>query len=398
MKGPDTVKFWQKLFRKKRQRYQEEDWEQLVYTREGVDFELAEDRNSYVDECLEQMVVAARELELLGGEYSLVTAYLTDTEEVEALPQDEQDALMVSAKRLRVVEQERKDYMEKEDRMPDSVYYSMKDKEEELEEGIHKLKEAEDYGAVIKQDLQRLSRERHAYAYRRDELLGMRENLKGMFAIFAGALLVCVIILAVLQFGFNLETAVGYFVAVVTAAIAFTVIWLKFTDAGKELLRVEKATNKLILLQNKVKIKYVNNTNLLNYLYLKYQVENCKTLEKQYEKYLQEKEERKQYEEAEAKRAYYIRNLTEQLSRFRVRYPERFTTNVDALLSRKELVEMRHDLIIRRQTLRKQINYNSDIIKTVKAEIKDIALSYPDYEQEIIAKLNQFETRFKEVE
>ena len=116
------------------------------------------------------------------------------------------------------------------------------------------------------------------------------------------------------------------------------------------------------------------------------------------EKYLQEKEERKQYEEAEAKRAYYIRNLTEQLSRFRVRYPERFTTNVDALLSRKELVEMRHDLIIRRQTLRKQINYNSDIIKTVKAEIKDIALSYPDYEQEIIAKLNQFETRFKEVE
>ena len=34
----------------------------------------------------------------------------------------------------------------------------------------------------------------------------------------------------------------------------------------------------------------------------------------------------------------------------------------------------------------------------IEAEIKDIALSYPDYEQEIIAKLNQFETRFKEVE
>jgi len=392
------VKFWEKLFKKKRQRYQEEDWEQLIYTREGVNFELAEERKSYVDECLEQMVVAAKELELLGGEYSLVTAYLTDTEEVEALPQDEQDALMVSAKRLRVVEQERNDYLTKENRMPDSVYYSMKDKEEELEEGIRKLKEAEEYGSKIKQDLKRLSRERHAYAYRKDELLGIRENLKGMFAIFAGALVVCITILAILQFGFKLNTAVGCFVAVVAAAIAFTVIWLKFTEAGRELLRVEKATNKLIQLQNKVKIKYVNNTNLLNYLYLKYQVDNCKTLEKQYEAYLQEKEERKQYEEAEAKREYYIRNLTEQLTRFRVRYPERFTSNVDALLNHKELVEMRHDLIIRRQTLRKQINYNSDVIKTVKKEIKDIAFSYPDYEQEISAKLTEFETRFKGVE
>lgn len=392
------MKFWEKLFKKKRQRYQEEDWEQLIYTREGVNFELAEERKSYVDECLEQMVVAAKELELLGGEYSLVTAYLTDTEEVEALPQDEQDALMVSAKRLRVVEQERNDYLTKENRMPDSVYYSMKDKEEELEEGIRKLKEAEEYGSKIKQDLKRLSRERHAYAYRKDELLGIRENLKGMFAIFAGALVVCITILAILQFGFKLNTAVGCFVAVVAAAIAFTVIWLKFTEAGRELLRVEKATNKLIQLQNKVKIKYVNNTNLLNYLYLKYQVDNCKTLEKQYEAYLQEKEERKQYEEAEAKREYYIRNLTEQLTRFRVRYPERFTSNVDALLNHKELVEMRHDLIIRRQTLRKQINYNSDVIKTVKKEIKDIAFSYPDYEQEISAKLTEFETRFKGVE
>ncbi len=392
------MKFWQKFFRKKRQRYQEEDWEQLIYTREGVDFEVAEERNSYVDDCLEQMVVAAKELELLSGEYSLVTAYLTDTEEVEALPQDEQDALMVSAKRLRNIEQERREYLSKENRMQDALYYSMKEKEAELEEGIRKLKEAEDFGKVVKQDLQRLSRERHAYAFRRDELLGMRENLKGMFSIFAGALVICVIILAILQFGLKLETAVGYFVAVVSAAIAFTVIWLKYTDAGKELIRVEKATNKLIQLQNKVKIKYVNNTNLLNYFYLKYQVESGKVLQKQYENYLQEKEERQQYEEAEAKREYYIRNLTEQLTRFRVRYPERFTANVEALLNRKELVEMRHELIIRRQALRKQINYNNDIIKTVKGEMKDIAFSYPDYEQEISAKLKEFEVRFREVE
>ena len=72
-------------------------------------------------------------------------------------------------------------------------------------------------------------------------------------------------------------------------------------------------------------------------IYLEGQLEEMKAEAKQEA----EKEERKQYEEAEAKREYYIRNLTEQLARFRVRYPERFTANVDALLNPKELVEMR---------------------------------------------------------
>ena len=65
MKGPDTVKFWQKLFRKKRQRYQEEDWEQLVYTREGVNFGQAEERNAYVDECLDQMMKVLKEKQII---------------------------------------------------------------------------------------------------------------------------------------------------------------------------------------------------------------------------------------------------------------------------------------------------------------------------------------------
>lgn len=387
--------FFQKLFGKRRQRYQEEEWDELLYTKDGVNFNNSQERNSYVDDCLEQMTVAAKELELLGGEYSLVTAYLTDTEEVEALPQDEQDALMVSAKRLRVVEQERKDYLSKDDRMQDSLYYSMREKEEEIGLGVQKLKEAEHAGTLIKQDLQRLSGERHAYAFRRDELLGMMENLKGMFLIFAGALVVCIIVLALLQFGLKLETGVGYFVAVVSAAIAFTVIWIKYTDAKRELRKVEKANNKIIQLQNKVKIKYVNNSNLLNYLYLKYQVENGKILEKRYEKYLQEKEERQQYEEAEAKRAYYIKQLTEQLVRFRVRYPERFIANIDALLNRKELVEMRHELIIRRQALRKQMNYNNGVIKQAKDEIVEVLIAYPEYEKEISNKLSDFEKHYQ---
>lgn len=392
------MSFWQKLFGRKKRRQEEENWDEVVYTREGVNFENAADRKQYVDGCLEQMTMAAKEMELLSGEYALVTAYLTDTEEVEALPDGEKETLDAAAKRLMVVEQERRDYLDKKDRMPDSMYYRLHDREEELEIGIRKLKEAEQYGSVIKQDMQRLARERHAYAYRHEELLNMMENLKGMLVIFLAAMVVCVGILAVLQFAFEMEVQIGYFIAVVSAAIALTIIWLKHLNAGKELIRVEKANNKLIQLQNKVKIKYVNNTNLLNYLYLKYQVENVKTLEKQYEQYQQEKEERKQYAEAEAKREYYIKMLCEQLSRYCVRYPERFTARVEALLNRKELVEMRHELIIRRQALRKQLDYNKEIIRNAKAEITDVAISYPEYAEEIMEKVTEYERKYQIVQ
>ncbi len=384
---------FQWLFKSKRVRDTEENWEEITYSREGINFRSGEERNNYIEDCLEQISEAKKEVELLNGEYSIVTAYLTDTEEIEALPEGEKDTLSITANRLKSIEQERQRYLSKENRMPDSVYYRMKEREHELESAIHKMKDAESYGSLVKQDLQRLSREKQAYAYRKEELYGMLANFKGMAVIFLVALLVCVGILALLQFSMEIDATVGYFVAVIITAAAMTVLCMKYMDAGREVHRVERAQNRLIQLQNKVKIKYVNNTNLLNYLYLKYQVKNATTLEKQFVQYQEEKESRNQYAEAEAKKEYYTKQLLEQLGHYRVRYPERFAARVDALLDRKELVEMRHELIVRRQALRKQIEYNDDVMKQAKGEIMDVARLYPEFAEEIAEKVNKYEKK-----
>lgn len=381
------------LFKRKPESPGEENWEELIYSREGVDFRQREERKKYIEDCMEQMAEAKKEIELLSGEYSLVTAYLTDTEEIEALPAGEKENLSLAANRLKTIEQERQGYLNKKNKMPDSLYYRLKEREDELEEGIQKMKEAEEYGAIVKQDMQRLSRERHAYAYRKEELYGMLTNFRGMAIIFLGALGVCIVLLLILQLTLEIDATVGYFVAVLVAAVAITVLCVKYMDARKELQRVERATNKLIQLQNKVKIKYVNNTNLLNYMYLKYQVKNAKMLEKGYAQYLEEKELRNQYAEAEAKREYYMKQLLETLSRFRVRYPQRFTARVDALLNRHELVEMRHELIVRRQALRKQMDYNNEVVSNAREEIMSVARLYPEYAEEIAEMVNKFEKK-----
>ena len=381
------------LFKRKPESPGEENWEELIYSREGVDFRQREERKKYIEDCMEQMAEAKKEIELLSGEYSLVTAYLTDTEEIEALPAGEKENLSLAANRLKTIEQERQGYLNKKNKMPDSLYYRLKEREDELEEGIQKMKDPEEYGAIVKQDMQRLSRERHAYAYRKEELYGMLTNFRGMAIIFLGALGVCIVLLLILQLTLEIDATVGYFVAVLVAAVAITVLCVKYMDARKELQRVERATNKLIQLQNKVKIKYVNNTNLLNYMYLKYQVKNAKMLEKGYAQYLEEKELRNQYAEAEAKREYYMKQLLETLSRFGVRYPQRFTARVDALLNRHELVEMRHELIVRRQALRKQMDYNNEVVSNAREEIMSVARLYPEYAEEIAEMVNKFDRK-----
>ena len=381
------------LFKRKTESPQEENWEELIYSRSGVDFHKREERRKYIEDCMEQMAEAKKEIELLSGEYSLVTAYLTDTEEIEALPAGEKENLSLAANRLKTIEQERQGYLNKKNKMPDSLYYRLKEREDELESGIRKMKEAEEYGVVVKQDMQRLGRERHAYTYRKEELYGMLANFRGMAIIFLGALVVCIVLLLILQITLEIDATFGYFAAVLVGAVAITVLCVKYMDARKELQKVERATNKLIQLQNKVKIKYVNNTNLLNYLYLKYQVKNAKTLEKGYAQYLEEKELRNQYAEAEAKREYYMKQLLETLSRFRVKYPQRFTARVDVLLNRHELVEMRHELIVRRQALRKQMDYNNEVVNKARDEIMEVARLYPEYAEEIAEMVNKFEKK-----
>ena len=85
--------FWSKLFRKrKHQENGPEDWENPVYDRDDVDFGQEEERSRYISNCLEQMGEATKEIGLLTGEYSLITSYLTDMEEIEALPETEREA------------------------------------------------------------------------------------------------------------------------------------------------------------------------------------------------------------------------------------------------------------------------------------------------------------------
>lgn len=373
---------------------EDETWEELAEEWEELNIHNPEERREYLEECLNQMGDATKEIELLAGEYNQVTAYLTDMEQIEQLPDEEYDKLKGICSKLVLLGQERTSFQERKSRMSDEEYKNMLRKEEEVEDGIRKIEDAEQYRGLIKQDLRRLDGEKSAYRYRRNDLENELVNLKGMAGIIVGAIVLCFLLLLVLQFALEFDTKWGYILAGGLAAIVLTVLYLKYTDAERELARVYASLNRLVQLHNTVKIRYVNNTSLLEYLYMKYDVESGAQLKNRWDKYQEEKEERKKYRQAALELDMYEEELLSFLSRFKLRYPKRWLNQTAAVLDHKEMVEIRHDLIIRRQALRKRMDYNKDIAGKAKEEIMDLATTYPQYASEIQNLVDRYEKMY----
>lgn len=375
--------------------YEEESWEQQEEEAK-VDYDNKEQRNDYVKSCLERMADAAKELENLNFEYDMVTSYLKDMEEIETLPPEEMAQLQDCAKRVALLQDSKADFVGRPRRMSDEKYQQMERLTGQVEEGLEKLGEAEDYQNLIKQDLNRLDGEKHAYYYRKNELMGVISDTRGMAVICVVALGMCIALLMLLQFFMDMDTQIGYLLTAAVAAVAVTVIYVKHTDAKRELRRVENGINRIILLQNKVKIRYVNNTNLLDYLYLKYGVKSRQELETLWNDYKLEKDEREKIRRAEIDLDYTQQELLGMLKCYQIKDPAIWLHQTEAILDHKEMVEIRHNLIIRRQSLRRRMDYNKEVVAgTSEKEIKQLVEKYPRYAREVMETVDEYDQRFR---
>ena len=381
-------------FRKDYDEYDEEEWEEEESSRE-IDFNNREQRNDYVRNCLEKMAEATKELENLNFEYNMVTSYLKDMEEIEALPPEESEQLKDCARRVALLQERKTDFMGRPHRITDEKYRMVERMEDQMEEAFEKITEAENYQELIRKDLSRLEGEKHAYLYRKSEVMRLISDTKGMAVICVTALGLCALLLLFLQFFLEMDTQLGYLATAGAAAIAIPMIYVKHMDARRELKRVETGINKIILLQNKVKIRYVNNTNLLEYLYMKYGVSSAKELTEMWGNYKIEKEEREKFRRAELDLDYNEQELLQILKCYQIQDPAIWLHQTEAILEPREMVEIRHNLIIRRQSLRRRMDYNKEVVAgTSQRDIKALVEKYPKYAKEIMKTVEEYEQKF----
>lgn len=394
------MKFFDWLFKRKTNNEYIEDesfedvFNEATLDRDDVDINDSYQRQKYIENCLEQIALASKETERLEAEYQNVDAYLKDVEEVEMLSGDDEEQIKSHAKSIKNLSRDASAYAGKKYKLSDSDFKRMQRLESQAEEGIRKIKEAEQYQDAIKQDLRKLEGEKHAYQYRKGEAMAALNNYRGMAVILVCAVFTCIILLLFLQFVLELDTSAGYVLVMIAAAVAFITLFVKYTENRQELYRTANGINKLILLQNKVKIRYINNTNLLDYLYLKYETSSAQAFEKLWQQFGEEKEERMQINRTLADREFHEEQLVRLLKRYRLFDADIWVRQVDAILDPKEMVEVRHNLIVRRQQLRKQMENNKEMAADAQNEIKEIVSEYPAYAKEIMAMVAGYEKQF----
>ena len=379
------MKFFSKIFKRdKEQQIQDlgeevskQPDQEIYLSREDIDVFDKEQRRQFVDSCLEQMSEAVKEMDSLKGEYELVNSYLKDMEEVEQIKGPQKKELEDHASSIVMLSLDTKQYQGKKRTMSDKDYSKMVRLKDVAEEGIIKIKEAEAYQNAIHQDLHRLEGEKHACQYRKHEAGVGLMNLKGMATICVCAVFACIVLLLFLQFALSMDAKVGYMITAATAAIVLTVIYMKYTENIEELERASASLNKVILLQNKVKIRYINNTSLLEYLYAKYEITSGKELERLRTQYVEERAQK----------------LVGILKEYHLFDPLIWIRQAEAILDKKEMVEVRHNYILRRQNLRKQMEYNTKLAEYASMELKKLARDYPEFSSEILQKVSVYEKK-----
>ncbi len=348
-------------------------------------------RTVYVLECLGQMAEAAEKMEVCDSEYKAVTDLLMDIEEIEALQGPIKNDLMNCSNKIENLEKERhKNYSDTE-LLSEEELEIMERNRDSIPEGIKKIREEENYRKLIKHDLKKLNAQKKALSVRRNNLNSTIANSRGIAVICGVSILLCMVMLMVLDHKFDMDVRIGYVLTGGIGALALTFVYLRYLEANREIEGMMKNVNKLISVHNTVKIRYVNNTNLLQYLYMKYDVDSSGELEDKWNVFMTEEAARQKDDVIKEELDYYYNKLTEILVKNNIKDPEIWLGQTKALFDHKEMVEVRHALIGRRQKLREQMEYNKKIATSAKDNIANLAKKYPQYSAHISQIVDRYD-------
>ncbi|MCR5848153.1 MAG: hypothetical protein K6G75_08560 [Lachnospiraceae bacterium] len=350
-----------------------------------------EERRKYVSTAFMQMKEISSEIDDLRLEYSAITQFLNDCDEIDKIPEEVKIPIEDAANEILTVKTNKEKYYLEKPLMDEDMYNRMDKIEDEFPEIYNKIKDAEEFQGKIKSDLKKVEGEKQAYFYRRHELNAMLKNIIGVIVIALVAFAVCNIILIVLAIALNMDVKIGFLLSVTILIVVYSLLFMKGNDLRKESDKLDRTIIKIIQLQNSVKIRLVNNTNLLDYLYLKYNTDSSKELKKNFDLFSEEKHRREQYERANKDLPAAKRKLMNLLRNLPLYDPVSWVHTPEALVNRNELVEIRHEMIGRRQKLREQIEENTKSAEKIRDEIKEMIRRYPKYSVELMNMMRDFD-------
>ena len=369
--------FLSKIFGRRKEKYDAQDYDQSEYAKlqtESIVEELnlsdeAQAKRYVIDLC-EQMIAASRELEDARREYDLVTYYLTDIQIIEELTEAERAPILDCAMHVAKLDKERNEFLKTKRKLTETQFAQMQEEEDNLPGIIRRLRDNERYMDAVKKDLTYLEGQKLQWAILRNESVQAQKNL-GRAARYL--LVLTATVFAMILAGawyFQFDSALPLTIAAFVAVLVGTYVLVRYQDAAKDIRRADVNRNHAISLENHVKIKFVNIKNAVDYTCEKYHARNSQELEYVFEQYQDEAREKEKFRKTSDDLDYYSKSLVQYLTRLRMYDARVWINHANAIVDSREMVELKHNLIERRQKLRARMEYQIQIISDMKKEAR----------------------------
>lgn len=316
----------------------------------------------------EQMIDISRELDDVRHEYDKVTAYLNDIQIVEGLGGDLKKQLEEVATQVTKLVSVRNDLLNAEHKISDEVFNLMEEKEAEIPDVIRRLKENEADLERVKRDLNLLASEKVEWSVVRQEREEELEQLRRLAFVMLFSFGGIAIIVLLLSMTLKWDMLPVFVVALLATLVAAYVI-LRMQECNKDIKQSEVNQNYIISLENRIKIKYVNAKNAVDYTYNRFHIKNARELTFNYEQYIEICKEREKFKQTNEDLEYYKNRLVRILRGVNL-YDARIWLNyANAIIDKNEMVELKHELFSRRQFLRSRIDYNLGAISDLRTDV-----------------------------
>lgn len=323
-----------------------------------------------VQDFCEQLVDVSYHMEDLKKEYQVVTSYLTDIQRIEELPIDIATEIIDIAKRIEMLDKNRHTYLQSENLLSMEQYKTIARLEDEVVDTIKTLNEMEHRDAMLKNDMGHLEGEKESLKYRRRDCAVGIDRLRAVL----GTVLILFLLTAMGVIWYGLSTRANVTVpALVIGAIVmiiFAACYAKYVDYKAEIRESDAKVKRAVSLLNKVKAKYINNTSTLDYIYEKYGVNSSKELEYIWAQYDIMNKDAMRYSQANNDFRVYCDQLVKRLEKIGVKDPLVWPKQTNALIDRREMVEIKHSLNLRRQSIRDKVATCEKIADNAKIAIK----------------------------
>lgn len=384
-----------KLFKNKRKKRNSEELEgkYLDISDDDTEYNYSdyETRKKLIKQSCNQIINEKKYAEEAIKEYSLITSYISDIQKITIAEKMQKKRIIDDARNIvKILEENDKIKKKKVVKITPNQYHMINDNEDIIADEIKKLEEYEEENNKIQSDMKIIEGERMVIKNEKERLINYQELLAFLSKVaIAFVLFIYLITLIVNKFSLtNAMVPLGV-ISIVAASFAVAYVFISRKIIYNLKLN-EIKMNKLITLSNKVKIKYYNSVNLLEYVTSKFNVKNAREFRKIWESYIEEKELYSKNERNSELLDVYKSSLIKKLAELGVADTEVWIKQVTAFVDKDEMKEIRRNLENRRKKTKARMDNCNKNIEDGKKQLKRIVQENSDYKKEVINVLKEY--------